>query len=392
MADAGCGRVGSSCEQVRHHTKEGRCPTRTRPWQGGSSDRPRSSHVETDSAAPERRRRTAAVAVAGAAAVLLGAAAAISLLGDGEPEPTRTPVTPFLTRSEALRRTTTIVVTGTHDSSYEVDDSAGLTYDMRRFASTAYRAGETAYPLTIKGARDTYVIGPTIQGSNPANWTWQRWEEEPNTGGAMWLQTSGTSAVYGLVADNVFDFFKPRPTTEGDPSASILIADSYGSHIHDDCIENDYEMNVTVRNVVCNGSHMGISIAQDSATPGVVTTVEDTTIILSPRPNEKADDGTGHAVLFKQLGAGTIDMRNVNVCYTEDPLEAHKLTNWPVGSYADVTIVLGADFTMPLSAFGTVPPGVAFSRDWSICTDAVTSWEQLHRGGALPGDGDGTHG
>lgn len=310
----------------------------------------------------------------------MGAATTIALLRDDEPRPSPAPPTPFLTRAEALGRARTVVVTGGHDSSYEVDESAGRTYDMRAFVSTAYRSGETAYPLTIKGAQDTYIVGPTIQGSHPANWTWQRWEEEPNTGGALWFETSGTSGVYGLVADDVFDFFKPRPTDEGDPSASILIADSYGSHIHDDCIENDREMNVTVRDVVCNGSHMGISIAQDTPTPGVITTVVDSTIILSPRPNEKADDGVGHAVLFKQLGAGTVDLRNVNVCYTEDPLEAHKLTNWPAGAYADVTIVLGADFTMPMAAFGTVPPGVTFSRDWSICTGAVASWKQRHGG------------
>ena len=322
------------------------------------------------------------VAVAAAAVLVLGAGAIVWFVTSVEPEPTPLPPAPFLTRSEALERTTTIVVGGTHDSSYEVDDSAGQTYDMRKFVSTAYHEGETAYPLTIKGARDTYVVGPTIQGSNPASWTWQRWEQEPNTGGAMWLQTSGTSAVYGLVADDVFDFFKPRPTNEGDASASILIADSYGSHIHDDCIENDYEMNVTVRNVVCNGSHMGISIAQDSATPGVVTTIVDSTIILSPRPNEKAEDGMGHAVLFKQLGAGTIDMRNVNVCYTEDPLEADKLTNWPIGTYDNVTIVLGSEFTMSSSVFGTVPAGVVFSRDWSVCTGAVSSWLNSHPGSA----------
>ena len=252
---------------------------------------------------------------------------------------------------------------------------------MRSFLSTAYRSGETAYPLTLKNARDTYVIGPTVQGSNPASWTWQRWEEEPNTGGAMWLQTSGSSGVYGLVADNVFDFFKPRPTDEGDLEASILIADSYGSHIHDDCIENDYEMHVTVRDVVCNGSHMGISIAQDSATVGVVTTVESSTIILSPRPNEKAEDGVGHAVLFKQLGSGTVALRDVNVCYTENPLEEHKLTNWPSGTYENVTIVLGEAFAMPTSMFGTVPTGVTFSRDWTICTDAVASWKERHGAG-----------
>lgn len=276
----------------------------------------------------------------------------------------------FLTRRQALSQRT-VVLSGERSTALRLDAEPGTTYDMRGWTSTAYHESETAYPLDVRGLDGSYVIGPTVLGSNPLSWTWQRWEVAHH-GDGLRLENAGAGGVYSYRADDVFDFVSAV-------SGTVLVSDSRGTHIRDDCLENDDEVDVTLRRVLCDGAHMGLSIGQDSTNAATVTRVVGSVIILSPAPNDDAADGVGHSRLFKQLGAGRVVMRDTVVCYTEDPMSSpDKLGLWMPGTYRNVRIVLGADFTLDESRFGSLPAGVTVTRDWSVCTDARDAWLAAH--------------
>jgi IPT/TIG domain len=284
--------------------------------------------------------------------------------------------TSFVSRTDALARPNVVVVDGTTSSQYRVaSPPSDTTYDLRGLTSTAYPNVST-YPLSFgKGTAGlrTVVVGGTVLGDAPATATWQ--DLKTNYDGTALLMLGEDQIVsYGLTANDMFDMFRPRTPDGNLNAASFLLEGCHGSMIRDDAIENDHEMSGTVRNCVFDGINSGVSIGQNETNPDAVTTIEGSSFIFRPMPNLNAPDGVGHAVLFKQMGAGRVVMRNDLVCYSETPIGPQRLENWMPGTYENVTIVLGPAFdgdgdgdTSDLDHPGTLPPGVTQTRDWSLC-------------------------
>jgi hypothetical protein len=285
----------------------------------------------------------------------------------------------FPSRYEALARGSLVVASGTISTQYRVGSPpAATTYDLRGLTSTAYPS-DTKYPLSFGADTpgvDTVVVGGTVLGTAGRDATWQDLKAEAD-GTALLMFGTGREASYDLRADDVFDFFRPRPP-HGEPNdAAFLIDGCRGSDVRDDAIENDHEMSGIIRDCVFDGINSGISIGQNSTNPDAVTTIEDSTFIFRPFPNTRAEDGMGHGVLFKQMGGGSVAMRDDLVCYSETPIAPDRLTNWMPGSYENVTIVLGPGFdgdgdgdVTDLDYPGALPAGVTQTRDWSPCDAA----------------------
>lgn len=291
----------------------------------------------------------------------------------------------FPSRYEALGRGSLVVASGTTSMQYRVGSPpADTTYDLRGLTSTAYPSS-TVYPLsfgTETPGIGTVVVGGTVLGAVDHDATWQELKDDAD-GAALLMFGSGAEVSYDLRADDVFDFFRPRPPNGDLNGATFMIQGCQGTGIRDDAIENDDEMSGTVSRCVFDGVNSGISIGQNRTNPDAVTTIEDTTFIFRPFPNTKADDGTGHAVLFKQKGGGRVVMRHDLVCYSETPIAPDRLTNWMPGSYQDVTIVLGPAFdgdgdgdVTDLDHPGTLPNGVTQTRDWSLCEPSAREGSQ----------------
>ena len=269
-----------------------------------------------------------------------------------------------------------MVSSGTISTQYRVGSPPPeTTYDLRGLTSTAYPSA-TRYPLSFGTATpgvDTAVVGGTVLGTADPRATWQDLKGEAD-GAALLMFGRGREVSYDLRADDVFDFFRPRPSSGEPNEAAFLIEGCHGTDIRDDAIENDHEMSGTIRDCIFDGINSGVSIGQNSTDPAAVTTIEDSTFIFQPFPNTRADDGMGHAVLFKQLGGGRVVMRDDLICYPETPIAPDRLTNWMPGTYENVTIVLGPRFdgdgdgdVTDLDHPGTLPPGVTQTRDWSLC-------------------------
>jgi hypothetical protein len=284
----------------------------------------------------------------------------------------------FISSDEALARPGVVVYAGTRSTRLRVSaPPPDTTYDLRSFISTAYYADETAYPVAFGDestpATGLIIVGGYVQGSNPLSWTWQDWKAAPVGDGAGFKVVANDAAIYDVRADDVFDFVRVRRPTAG---SRYLVKGCYGTTVRDDSIENDQEADVIVRDCLFDGTSMGVSIGQAVKNPDGHTRIYDTTFVFKAFPNTNASDGYGHGVLFKQLGAGTVDLRNVTVCYPETPIGSDRLTRWMPGTYSNVTVVLGPDFTIEYP--GTLPPGVSLSRDWSICDQARAGWLTTH--------------
>lgn len=282
----------------------------------------------------------------------------------------------FPSRDEALARPSLVVQSGTTSGQYRIGSPPpDTTYDLRGLTSTAYPSA-TTYPLSFgKDAPglDTVVVGGTVLGSADPAMTWQDMKATFD-GAALLLFGQGAFASYDLQADDVFDFFRPRPPSGDLNGGTFLIDGCHGTNIRDDAIENDQEMSGTVRNCVFDGINSGVSIGQNATNASAVTTIDDSTFIFRPFPNVRSADGMGHAVLFKQMGGGQVVMHDDLVCYSETPIGPERLANWMPGTYENVTIVLGPGFDgdgdgdlTDLDHPGTLPPGVTQTRDWSLC-------------------------
>jgi len=283
----------------------------------------------------------------------------------------------FPTRTQALSRPRVVEMSGTSDVQLRIGSPrSNTTYDLRGFVSTAYREEVTSYRLSFGSQEPTCslaVVGGEVLGGNPRDWTWQRWEDMSEVGGALFIVADGPVVSYDLRADNVFDLFKPRPAG---PDAKFLIDGAYGTYVRDDAIENDVEMSGTIRHSLFDGINSGVSIGQETGNPHAVTRIVDSVFVFRPMPNDRAADGLGHAAMFKQLGEGRVVMRRDTICYTETPMDSDRLRLWMRGTYEDVTVVLGPDFVGRYPR--PVPHGVTITHDWSVCDAAIARWHKGH--------------
>ena len=290
--------------------------------------------------------------------------------------PPTTPPPPapgFPSRAEALARSSVVAVSGARSTQYRVGSPPpDTTYDLRGMTSTAYPNGH-AFPVSIgrdtAGAR-TVVVGGAVFGTQPRDFTWD--QVHAFGGAGMTLRGVDYQVSYDFRADNQHDGIQVLPGG----TTKYLIEGAHMTWIRDDAIENDTEFSGVIRDVLVESANNAISIGQSTKNSSAVNTVEDSIFILVPMRNDRAADGIGHQALFKQAPGGRVNLRNVIVCLTENPMTTDRQTIWPAGDKENVRIVLGADYVG--SYPGTLPSGVTVSRDWSICTDARDAWLAAH--------------
>lgn len=298
------------------------------------------------------------------------------------PTTTTTPPPPppvgFPTRQELLTGAVTTASSGkltllAHDRGY----------DARGWSWTTSERFPVALGTSTSPQHNAGIVGGTYQGTFDRSLVW----DQMHSGAVVLARGDGYLVVYDLRADNVPDFFRPRPPVDGNlasqQSARWLLDGCYGSYVRDDAVENDQELTGTVNDCLFDSVFMGVSIGQSNKNPAAVTTVTNSTFIFKPMPAAptQTPDGSGHAAFFKQLGSGRVVLRNVNICYTEMDLRGNleRMGRWMPGTYENVKVVLGSGWTdAQAAAFPPVPPGVTVSRDWSICTSARDAWLAAH--------------
>lgn len=285
------------------------------------------------------------------------------------------PAPGFPTRQEALARTNVVVVSGARSTQYRVGSPPpDATYDLRGMTSTAYPQGH-AFPVSIgrdtAGAR-TVVIGGSVIGTQVRTLTWD--QVHAFGGAGMTLRGSDYQVSYDFRADNQHDGIQMLPPADANASR-YLVEGAYMTWIRDDAIEADDEMSGTIRDVLVESANNAVSFGQSTKNPAAVTDISDSIFILVPMRNDRAADGLGHQALFKQAPGGRVNMTNVTVCLTENPMTSGRTTIRPAGVWTNVTYVLGAGWTGP----DPVIAGVTISHAWqSRCVDAATAWRAAH--------------
>jgi len=296
------------------------------------------------------------------------------------PPPTTTapPTTPppapgFPSRATALARANVVVSSGSSSAQYRVGSPpADTTYDLRNHTSTAFPTVHQ-FPYSIgrdtAGAR-TVLVGGTAIGTQPRTWSWD--QVHAVGGGGLTLKGTDYQVSYDFTSINQHDGIQVLPGG----TTKFLIEGAYMEWIRDDAVEDDTEFSGTIRDSLFNGVNTCVSIGQSTKNPASVVNIENVICVFEPMVNAKAADGIGHQALFKQAPGGTVNLTDVTLCYTENPISPDRLSIWPAGTKQNVRIVLGADFVG--SYPGTLPAGITVSRDWSICTNAVSNWRATH--------------
>jgi hypothetical protein len=300
----------------------------------------------------------------------------------------------FPSRERALEREHVVEESGNTTVEYRVGSpSRNTTFDLRELTSTAYPF-EDSFPLGFGGDDPgvrTVVIGASIVGQAPTDWTWDDFDEELGDVGAA-LRMVGVEYVvsYDIRVDNVFDGFRPRPADDDPTTADFLIEGCHMTYIRDDAVENDRTMSGVIKDCLFDGINMGVSEQKgdDYPNPTSVVGIQNSVFIFRPMPHDKADDGKGHARMFKwSSGGGSVDMRKVVICYRETPLSlgSSSFDEWPRGDFDDVTVVLGPAYDGDQDGSfrdrdhpGRAPRGVAVTRDWSVCNRARSAWLDAH--------------
>lgn len=288
----------------------------------------------------------------------------------GSPPP---PPAGFPTRAEALARSNVVVASGSSSAQYrQGSPPPDTTYDLRGHESTAF---PTVHQFPYSFGRDTpgartVVIGGKATGTQPLDWTWD--QVHAVGGGGMTLKGTDYQVSYDFRAHNQHDGIQVQPGG----TTKFLIEGAYMTWIRDDAVENDTEFSGVVRDCLFEGVNTAFSIGQSTKNPNAVVDITDVIVLFSPMRNDKASDGLGHQALHKQMPGGRVNMKNVTLCYTENPITPSRLQIWPPGTKENVRIVLGPDFIG--SYPGTLPAGVTTTRDMSVYTDAANAWKAAH--------------
>lgn len=252
----------------------------------------------------------------------------------------------------------------------------GGSYDLRNWSWTS----SERFPIGGVGT-DQAVIGGRFTGTFARTLVW----DQMHSGTVLLQRGSGYLVSYDLRAENVPDFYRPRPAIDGNlasqQASRWLLDGCYGTYIRDDAVENDEELTGTVNDCLFDGVHMGVSIGQSHKNPLAVTTITNDIFIFRPMPHSLASDGLGHAVFFKKIGAGRVVVKNTLICYTEMDVRGNleRMGRWMPGTYENVIVVLGPGWTdAQAAAFPVVPTGVTVSRDWAQCDAAANAWRATH--------------
>jgi len=263
----------------------------------------------------------------------------------------------------------------------------GSTYDLRGATIVGYPETYT-YPLMLgkdRPGRSTCVIGGKVVGRQSRALTWHTMKHRVDGDGLNLKSHGGT--VDGIRIDNVEDGIA---TTGMDPGG-IAISNVYMTYIRDDCIENDWIVNVTVRDSLLDGCYTAISQRPDPemnpkpAPPGERFTLDHVLMRLQPMPYERARSrcpanvtgNLGNGGFFKwSPWANRLVVRDSILLAERTSVNCNRVMDFPTNAeYRNVTLIWLGPGDYP----GKLPSnGVTVTRDRRVWDRARAAWLTRH--------------
>jgi hypothetical protein len=263
----------------------------------------------------------------------------------------------------------------------------GQTYDLRGASVIGYPA-VNRYPLMMGKygpGTGTCVVGGRVAGHQPRHLDWHQMKGRVD-GDGLNIKARG-GVVTGTRIDNVEDGIA---TTGIDPGG-ISISDVYMTYIRDDCIENDWIVNVTVRDSLFDGCYTAISQRPDPemnpqpAPPDERFTLDGVLMRLQPMPYKRARSrcpanvagDLGNGGFFKwSPWASHLVVRDSVLLAERASVNCKRVMDFPTNAeYHNVTLIWLGPGDYP----GRLPAsGVTVTRDRGIWDRARADWLTRH--------------
>jgi hypothetical protein len=263
----------------------------------------------------------------------------------------------------------------------------GQTFDLRGASVVGYPK-VNRYPLMMGKygpGRGTCVIGGKVVGAQSRALDWHHMKGQVD-GDGLNIKARG-GVVSGARIDNVEDGIA---TTGMDP-AGVSISAVYMTYIRDDCIENDWVVNVTIRDSLLDGCYTGTSQRPDpEMNPRLAPakerfTLDRVLLRLQPMPYDRSKarcpenmiGSLGNGGFFKWSPyANRLVVRNSVLMAERASVNCRHVMDFPTNaSYHNVTLIwLG-----PGSYPGVLPAhGVKVTSDRRIWNRARATWLARH--------------
>jgi hypothetical protein len=284
-------------------------------------------------------------------------------------------------RATCLDPARTLVTTpsGTITTKYSPPVAPETTYIAK---ATTWRPDLKVYPIGIESGAIPRVcwLDGAVFGSIPSAMTW----ETAHSYNQPCVRIVATEWMYldGVRCDNTDDGFRPRETSTGAQNVTMTVRNTYFTHIHDDCIENDGVIGGLLQDNLWNGCNMGISEKPTSGSftqpAGETLTLDHMLMGLWVTPH---DSGPGEGSLFKWSSSANQLVIKCSVFKVDQ-----KSLNGAQSMEVPATIDDSACPTHPTTIVwlgggpypGTLPSGVKVSTNIGVWKTAVTAWKCTH--------------
>jgi hypothetical protein len=263
----------------------------------------------------------------------------------------------------------------------------GQTYDLRGASVVGYPA-VNRYPLMMGKygpGQGTCVVGGRVAGRQSRHLDWHQMKGRVD-GDGLNIKARG-GVVTGTRIDNVEDGIA---TTGMDPGG-ISISDVYMTYIRDDCIENDWVVNVTVRDSLLDGCYTATSQRPDPemhprlAPSDERFTLDEVLMRLQPMPYKRARSrcpanvagNLGNGGFFKwSPWANRLVVRDSVLLAERASVNCRRVMNFPTNAaYHNVTLIWLGPGEYP----GDLPAsGVTVTRDRRLWDRARADWLTRH--------------
>jgi len=307
----------------------------------------------------------------------------------------------------------TRTVTGSQTAAVYADNTDG-TWDLTGAVWDENAPAPITYPTRSDHWTRGCILGGTVNGNVPKDWTRDQWYngEDGGTrmGGEVFRQTlTDTPGNYLHIVDAYAEDYEDAYDPNGVRADSLLHLDHVqAKYIRDDCLENEGSgspekpLSVLITDSLFDGCFTafaerpsGSSTAQNG-TGAQTFTVEDSLVYLQPQPlgpNYCSTTGVsrgrclatgtpnvwlGNYGIWKwsNQAAATVTVRNTIFRLDVASYSSCSSQKWPAGTYENVTVVwTGAG---PYSTAGectnVLPAGVTLTTDVSVWDDAKAAW------------------
>jgi hypothetical protein len=285
-------------------------------------------------------------------------------------------------RSTCLDPARTLVATprGTITTKYSPPVVAETTYIA---TATIWRPNLRIYPIGIDSGAVPRVcwLDGKVFGSIPARMTWE--DAHSYNQPCARIVATDWMLVDGLRCDNTDDGFRPRETSTGAQDVTMTVRNTYFTHMHDDCLENDGVIGGLLQDNLWQGCNMGISEKPTgdsfSQPPGETLVLDHMLIGLWLTPHA---GGPGEGSLFKWSSSSANELVIQCSIFKVDRKSLNGAQSMEVPATIDdsacpthpTTIVWLGRGTYP----GRLPPGVRVSTNIGLWKRAVTAWKCAH--------------